>query len=343
MLRSLAALAFCLVLSGCLPNSCRREEDRTLLAQDSLSLARADAAPVDTLRLAWQSEPDALDYPRTLRWGPGGLYAVDAEQAAVFVFDRAGRVVRRVETELEAPYLAGFRGDSLVLFQPTPAAFAVLDAGGAARRVEVKGLPDDRGLLRYASTWREGFAFKGLSEDTPPFLLTLDASGAPTGRYPLPSPFWRWAGLLKPDVGGGLLSLSGFRPYVDVIDALPAAGDTLRPDTRALEGFAAPVPILARSRRFALGAEIEPPLLTSSTSAAGERLFVLNMRPGWLRIDVYDRDGTLERALTQPNPSAGKDFFPVDIAVREAGAGFDIAVALVSPEPRVVVYRWAGP
>jgi hypothetical protein len=343
-LRPLYVLAFCLVLSGCLPSSCKREEDRTLLASDSLSLSLAEGLAVDTLTFVWQS--DALEYPRTLRWGPDGLYAVDAENAAVYVFDDEGAVVRAVETDLEAPFLAGFRGDSVVLFQPTPAAFGLYPPSGSPRTFDVAALPPDRAMLRYASVWGDGFVFKGLSETTPPFIQTLDAAGDSTGRLLLPGPFWRFAGLVKPDTGSALLSLSGFRPVVDVVPAeelRQPAGDTLDLRSLDLQGFVAPIPILARSRRFALGAELDPPLLSASAAAAGDYLFVLNMRPGWLRVDAYNRDGVLQHAMTQPNPQAGRSFYPVDLDARQVPGGYELAVALKSPETLVTVFRWTPP
>ncbi len=252
------------------------------------------------------------------------------------------RIVRRIATDAEAPYLAGFRGDSLVLFQPSPAAFVVYGSDGeASRRVDVPGLPEEPALLRYGSVWGNDFVFKGLSETTPPFLLALDARGDSTGRYALPGPFWRYAGLMKPAANGDLLSLSGFRPVVDRIARTSLVDATVRPDTLRLDGFSAPIPIMARARRFAQGEDTTPPLLTASADQVGEWLFVLNMRPGWLRVDVYDVEGVLRYAFNEPNAQAGKNFYPRDIAVRQTGGDYHIAVAFTDPEPRVAVYRWA--
>ncbi len=338
--RPLLALLLCLVLSGCLPSSCRREEDRSLSAADSLSIALAETIAIDTLEVVWQSGD--FDFPRTLRWAPdGALWVVDAERKLVTAFDSAGTVTRLVATELEAPYVAGFRGDSLVLFQPSPALFAVHGyRGESPRQIVVGGVPDEPALLRYGSVWGDGFVFKGLSEITPPFLLTADAQGASVQRYALRGPFWRYAGLMKPAPNGDLLSLSGFRPVVDRIARTSLVDTTATPDTLRLDGFSAPVPIMARARRFAQGEDGEPPLLTASADQAGDLLFVLNMRPGWLRVDVYDAAGVLRHALNEPNPQAGKNFYPRDIAARQRAGGYDIAVSFTDPSPRVAVYRW---
>ncbi len=336
----LYTLLFCLILSGCLPNSCRREEDRSLSAADSLSIALAETIAIDTLEVVWQSGD--FDFPRTVRWAPdGALWAVDAERAQAMAFDGAGAITRLIGTDLEAPYLAGFRGDSLVLFQPSPALFAIYGADGdAPRRFNVPDLPDEPAMLRYGSVWGDGFVFKGLSETTPPFLLTTDASGESAQRYALPGPFWRYAGLMKPTPNGDLLSLAGFRPVADRLSRASLVDTTATPDTLRLDGFSAPVPIMARARRFAQGEDTEPPLLTASADQAGDLLFVLNMRPGWLRIDAYDASGMLRHVFNEPNPQAGKNFYPRDIAVRQSDGGYDIAVAFTDPEPRVAVYRW---
>lgn len=338
--RPLLALLFCLVLSGCLPNSCRREEDRSLFAADSASIALAETIAVDTLQIVWQSGDFA--FPRTLGWGPdGALWVVDAERAQAMAFDSSGTITRLTETDLEAPYIAGFRDDSLVLFQPSPALFAVYGPGGAApRRLDVPNLPDDRAMLRYGSVWGDGFVFKGLSETTPPFLLTTDARGGSSQRYALPGPFWRYAGLMKPTANGDLLSLAGFRPVVDRLARTSLVDTTATPDTLRFDGFSAPIPIMARARRFVQGEDEEPPLLTASADQAGDLLFVLNMRPGWLRIDAYDASGRLRHVFNESNPQAGKNFYPRDIAVRQRDGGYDIAVAFTDPEPRVAVYRW---
>ena len=63
-----------------------------------------------------------------------------------------------------------------------------------------------------------------------------------------------------------------------------------------------------------LGEVADPPLMISSFSTVGERLFVLNVRPGILRIDEYDTTGTLKQAFQREAPEP-ESFTPVDLLV----------------------------
>ncbi len=100
-------------------------------------------------------------------------------------------------------------------------------------------------------------------------------------------------------------------------------------------------PMLARSRLFVLNDLDQPPMLTVSAVAEGELLFLLNMRPGWLRVDVYDHDGHLQNILTQPSPEFDQGYYPSDIAVRRISATeYELAVSVIEPEPRIERYRW---
>ena len=120
-------------------------------------------------------------------------------------------------------------------------------------------------------------------------------------------------------------------------------------DSLTLRGFDSPM--LSRTRLFTLDELTQPPLLSSSAVAVGERLFVLNMRPGWLRVDVYDRSGELQYILTQPDPQFNTDYFPTDLAVRIAikgdganasgsGTVYELAVSVYKPEPRIDRFLW---
>ena len=72
--------------------------------------------------------------------------------------------------------------------------------------------------------------------------------------------------------------------------------------------------MLARSRSFALGEVDDPPLMLSSFDSDGERLFVLNVRPGILRVDEYDGNGRLQAVFQREAPEP-ESFTPVDIVV----------------------------
>ena len=102
--------------------------------------------------------------------------------------------------------------------------------------------------------------------------------------------------------------------------------------------------MLARTLQFERGTTGQPPLLSGSAAVAGDWLFVLNMRPGWLHIDVFDREGELAYILTEPDPAFNKDYYPTDIAARQTADGhFEIAVTITEPAPGVQSYRWVMP
>lgn len=333
-------LAGCaLLLAGCLPSACNREESRALLPADSLSRQIAAQVTPDTLRTVWQttaSETQPLEYPRTVAFGPDGhLYVADTKAGRLLVLDTTGAVVRSVhEADWSFPYLAGHRGDSVVVFHPDLYRLDVVHDGRVARRLPTPtDLPED--ALQYAAVTDSAAYLKVVSEQADNVLARLDAQGAYAARIALPGPRWRHAGLLRP-WGDALLSLSGYRPVVDVL----AADGTL--DSLRLVGFDSPM--LARSRSFLRGDTHEAPLLTASAAAAGDHLFVLNMRPGWLRIDAYGRDGKLRQVFTQPDPGYAKQFYPIDLAARRltadrSGATVALAVAVTQPEPAIYLYR----
>ena len=333
---SCVLMSLALVLAGCLPSACNREASRALLPADSLSRAIAADVTPDTLRAVWQTsgpEDDPLEYPRTLHFGPGGrLFVADTKQGRVLVLDATGTVVDVISgDDWTYPYLAGSRGDSLFVFHPDLHRLDVVLEGRVVRRTATPAdLPDD--ALQYLAVADSAAYLKVVSEEADDFLARLDEEGAYAARIALPGPRWRHAGLLRP-WGDSLLSLSGYRPVVDV----HTPGGPL--DSLALVGFDSPM--LARSRAFLLGETHEAPLLTASAAPAGNHLFVLNMRPGWLRVDVYDRTGRLQQVFTQPDPGYDKQFYPTDLAARRGDAPGDVvlAVAVTQPTPEVRLYR----
>src|SRR5690606_2850496 len=115
-------------------------------------------------------------------------------------------------------------------------------------------------------------------------------------------------------------SIRGYQPVVDVIDM------TGRVDSLRLRGFDSPM--LARMRLFQLGDAKSPPLLVPSAAFAGGRIYVINARPGWLRVDVYDASLTLEAILVEPDPGFARSFYPTDIAVLPDGDRVLLAVSL---------------
>ena len=325
-----------LVLAGCLPSSCNRVESRALFPADSLSRVIAGAAAVDTLALLWETPgPEALpfEYPRTVVFDDAGvLHVSDAEANAVHAFDARGEALYQVQDDdFPIPFLAGAAGDTVAVFSPTTQEVRLLIGQRVIATIPTPSDLPRKQLLQYAAYGPGGLYVKILGEAYDNFIGRLDASGAIEARWPLEGPIWRYSGKLVA-TGDALLSACGYRPVLDLIRPLAAR------DTLALVGFDSPM--LARSRSFLLGDLYDPPLLTPSMAVAGDRVFVLNIRPGWLLIDVYDLAGRLQRRLVQQAPVFAQSFYPVDLAAYPNGDGFDIAVVYVEPQPRLALYRW---
>jgi len=325
------------LFSGCLPSSCNRTESRDLFPSDSTSRAIAAAMPVDTLELAGVLGPDVglqLKYPRTLAYSPSGdLWIADTDLQRVVSFSEQERTLRAIETGKGSfPYIAGFRGDTLIVFSPP---FRELTSYVDGERVDLNSLGaalPARGALQYATIAGDEIYLKVIAEDFSGFVSRRDRQGFEIERWDLGGPYWQYAGLLRV-WGDSLISLSGYRPIVHVLPS-GAPIDTLR-----LVGFDSPM--LARSRSFVLGQQSEPPLLTASAAALGPFLFVLNMRPGWLNVDVYDHGGRLLHVLTQPSPAFNQNYYPTDIAALEhADGSIELAVAVLKPKPAIELYLW---
>lgn len=317
------------VLAGCFPYSCNRIESRVLFPQDSTSRAFSATLPVDTLEVLAQPEWLELEYPRTVAFGPDGtLWFSDTGRSAVQSLSTEGEVEEIALDSLQFPYLAGFRGNRPVVF--SPAASLLQEVGGEWSMPTPTGVPPR--ALQYAAVTDSMAWVKLAGEDFESRLVGFDLEGTEQQRISLPDPYWRWAGSLvlrdsRP------VSLSGYRPQIYTFD-------TGAIDSTALFGFDSPM--LPRSRGFLLGETGQPPLLTPSGVFEGGEYFALNIRPGWLRIDVFDADLKLKRALVEPDPAFGQEFFPSDLAVwREPDGSLLIAVSVAQPEPEVRLYRAA--
>src|SRR5690606_16297206 len=112
-----------LLLAGCLPSS-QRQNTRALTPADSLSMRLAEEAPVDTLRLVWTAEAPAaspIELPTSLLWRPdslgGNLLVADTRRGSLHAFSPEGDYVGERRPEgLRYPYLAGTRGDTVVVY-----------------------------------------------------------------------------------------------------------------------------------------------------------------------------------------------------------------------------------
>ncbi|MEX0822610.1 MAG: hypothetical protein WD021_10720 [Rhodothermales bacterium] len=334
-----AAAAALILLTGCLPYSCRREESTELMPSDSLSRELAAGVAVDTLELDWSrsaSSDAALVHPRTVRFGDrhtDTLYVSDAETGIVYVFDTSGSFQSAIETT-EIPYLAGVRADTLAVFDPSGPAMHLLVDGRPAEMISIQDTGRSSESLVYGAFGRDIY-YKRVDENEDSFVARVRRDGTLGQRHRLPGPVWRHAGLLR-TWGDSVISLSGFRPVIDIVT------EDAEVDTLALRGFDSPM--LRRTRAFLVGDIHEPPLITSSAAPSGDYLFVLNMRAGWLQIDAFDRSGLLVRRLTEREPAYRKAFFPQDLDVRRRGDGrYEMAVVLTQPEPELRYYVWQPP
>jgi hypothetical protein len=338
LVRSLL-LASLFLLAGCLPYSCQRNPNETLFPADSVSRRVAETVPTDTLRPVGAStgtDAHPLTYPRTVRFVDGAVAVSDAERNSLFRFGPDGTFRHEVtDAAFAVPYLIGHRADTLVVFN---AEADRVDFVAGGRRLAGRAVSYDRptrdALVYMLATDAHLYA-KVVGPTVGAHVSRLDASGAVVARAPMDGPYWRRAGFLRA-WGDSLVSLSGYRP---VVHRLPAAfADGARADSLALVGFDSPM--LERSYAYAAGNATKPPLLTASAAAAGDRLFVLNLRPGWVQIDVYDRRGRLQRRLVEAHSGGNRGFYPLDLDVRRAPDGYHFAVAVRSPTPRLELFRW---
>ena len=336
-LSSYVFIGLLLTVSGCLPLSCQPGASRALFPSDSLSRQIAEQIAVDTLTVVWEtrgSSDHPLSYPRTVRFGnQGSVYTSDAKTNKILEFLDEDGTLKRVHTSIsyDKPYLVGIREDTILVLNPT--ARRIDFTIGEETALHTK-LPDEavQEGLRYATASEDHVYVKLLGEEFDSYVAQLNHNGDTIKKIAIAKPDWRYAGMMRM-WGDSLVSFSGFRPVIDILNA----GERL--DSLALVGFDSPM--LARSRAYVLGHTRQPPLLYSSAAPAGEYLFVLNLRPGWLRIDVFDRGGKLVNRLVQDGPGFNKNFYPIDIDTRLTEEGiFELVVAYVEPEPKLIFYLW---
>ena len=331
-----------LLLAGCLPSSNQRKLERALFPSDSLSRQIAEAAPVDTLRLVRvvTVPPEAvLEFPTSLALLPGGgIVVAETRRGALVWFDAEGGYERAFQWEpFSYPFLAGVTGDTVAVLNRGAHRVDLVVGDRVVRSVDVPEGRNGNALL----TGR-GLYYKTATEGEGGQLYRFGLDGEEQARYDLAGPYWRHLGFLRP-WGDSLLALAGYRPVVDVLAPSTPAGVAL--DTLALAGFDSPQ--LERSRLWARGDVDEPPLLTPAAAAVGDRLFVLNARPGWVRIDVFRRDDgpdgprlVLERGLVEPAPRLRTEYFAADLAARRVDGGYEFVVLTTKPQPGLTFLRW---
>ncbi len=327
------------LLAGCLPSSCSRVESRALFPADSLSRSIAESLPVDTLRVVFDTAHGdvAFRHPRNVLFGqPDVLFVADVETNEIVTLNAEGAELARVALDdivapESIPYLIGADVDTLRVF------FAGVNKMG---KVSAETLISSFALaardaakqLRYAASDEGNWWLKTVDPDSGARLVTYSEQGIRDHETMLSGPYWSHAGPLRAQ-DDTLVSVRGYQPDV-VRMTTDGSLDSLR-----LLGFDSPM--LARMRSFRLGEAKNPPLLIPSLALTETRIFALNVRPGWLRVDVFDRSGTLVSRLVEPDPGFDKSFFPTDIAVRRQDPGtYFLAVSITDPKPSVRVYAW---
>ena len=334
------ALLVLFFLSGCLPTACQRRESRALFPADSVSRQLAELTPIDTLSLVWETSgslDQPLQYPRTVRFGSDGkIFISDVQSNKIIEFLPSGLLSDTHESsQFSFPYLVGIQGDTLMVLNPDAQRIDYIYEGRSVHQIATPPDVPEKQRLQYAAITEDRIYYKVIGEDFQGYIARLAPSGQVLEKTPLTGPFWRHAGMLR-TWGDSLISLCAYRPVIDIISSEG------RMDTLHLAGFDSPM--LSRSRAFMLGEIHEPPLLSPSAAIAQDKLFALNMRPGWLRIDQFNKSGKLEKRLVQDTPSFSKAFYPIDMDVRVApDSTIEIALVFVEPAPRLSLYRFDPP
>jgi len=316
------------MVSGCLPSSCGKVEPRDLAPSDSLSRQLALSFVPDTLVKLWSSSEN-LAFPRTVQFAGENLFVADVRNSNVVSFNQSGNYQNSIAGEgWKFPYLAGGDTHAPFVYLPT---LNRLDRIAGDTVEKVLDLPTTDNALTYAFGSGERIALKTLPKDGGGSILLYSTTSVEVLEFELSAPQWTHAGGIIVDADT-VFSLRGFDRSIDVFFGEQP------PQLRPLVGFDSPM--LARAYSFRQGITSKPPLLSASAAFVDNRFFVMNMRPGWLRIDVYSRSGLLEALLVQPDPAFSKSFYPTDLDVIVMDDGYLIAVCYKEPTPQVTLFQW---
>ncbi len=276
-------------------------------------------------------------YPRTVLFGEDErIYVSDTQNGNIYVLTLDGTLDASFSLpHTEIPYLAGWRHDSLVVFDPERHRFNFVVDRMSVDSIAIANIPPNS--LQYALANDAGLFLKAVTRDSTHFIWELNRSGELLHESILYGSSWEHAGLLR-SVEDQLVSLSGFYPR-----ALTWP-EKLSDDPDTLQWWGFDSPMLRRTYAFGQGQGRGAPLLTSSATLEGDYWFVLNQRAGWLRIDIYNTSGMLQYILTEANPEYIKNFYPIDLAANLSQDGtYQLVVILVAPDPSVRIYTWTPP
>lgn len=305
-----------LALTGCLPFG--KKEPKALFPADSLSRGIAQTVDVEPLVLDWRVDGGESAYLASLVFGPDSL---------LWTGDLGNHAVRRFSLdgeELESrkgfsfPYLVAGPSDALVVYEAGSNRLVSVD--DTSRGIDLPSLTGEAASLSRQVATVNGVTY--VKDARPPVAIIrrLSTAGKEEATTRLPGPSWHHFGVLRPWLDR-VVSASSYRPVIYLLD--PSG----RLDSLRLQGFDSPM--LARIRAFSEGAVDEPPLVISGVYGTHDALYVLNVRPGTIRIDVFDRTGRLLRILQREEPEP-TSFTPVDLVVRADGDSTRAYVASVS-------------
>ena len=322
------------LLSGCLFGNQR--EPVILFPADSLSRQYASTIPADTLQLQWQADSTVVTnrYINTVQYASDGtLLTSDLLQNQILHWSTNGVLNDSTSSEqLSYPYLVGQQGTDASVFSAGTNQLHVLTESGLNQGITLPETSSEDALSASVVVNDSLIYFKAV--DIATHVMRLDAGGNVVGEpAPLLGPTWEHRGLLRL-WQDQVLSLSAYRPTFRVITS---SGQV---DTLSLHGFDSPM--LARSRAFMLGDDDTPPLMISSARPVDSLLFVLNLRPGVIRIDAYDTSGTLQHILEYHDLSL-VEFTAQDLDVWRTETGsFEFAVASIKTQYQILSLRYVS-
>ena len=300
-----------LVASGCSPFG-NQSEPTELFPQDSLS--RTVASEIATTELTLERRVVAYGstyFSSMLLAKEDQIWVTELLSGEVWTFNLDGDSTGALGLQnLDYPYFAGRSGDAVALFSAGSGEIRFVtqvdeDIGIAIE--PAPALPDGNessSLSRFVLVVDSVVYVRETDDTGRPQITVVDAAGTVITKV-LPGGAWRYHGVFR-EWRGRAAASSSYRPVLYFFDP-EAAFDSLY-----LTGFDSPM--LARSRSFSLGETEEPPLMISGFRPVGDHLFVLNVRPGILRIDDYDVDGQLVAVYERESPKPDA-FTPVDLVV----------------------------
>ncbi len=296
------------------------------------------------MELLWEKtrESDAFGHLSAVRFTESKIFLSDLENGRVLSYNLDGDLEDfELDQPLSFPYLLQAKSDSLVIFNAGNPSIDWYIKGEHSRTTSLPAFGEGKSLTYFPSVYRDKIFLKTQPEKGQSELYQLDqVSGEIEDSTMLAGPSWIHKGFLRSN-DSELLSISSYYPNIYL------AGTGLSQDSLRLQGF--DTPMLARMRNKAIGEGDEAPLIISSAVLKDSLFFVTNLRPGWARVDVYDRKGLLQNILEEELPPAPTDYNTLDIDVMRDGDDYLIALIAVKQVHKTIsieyhaklsLFRW---